>query len=155
MCKHKDILKAPISKTATMLPTSIALGDSKKLTKQGPVMIPDITLHVLSWVSVGTIGSKGYMPLIISELQKKPVKKKYESYFIEKTNEKYAQTREHGDCIQQLVSNQFPARFNGHLNGFWARMYNIRFRAFNRIEKGSRSRDDLVTKEKGKSWLAR
>ena len=46
MHRFRDLLKAPISKTATMLPTSIAFGDSKKLTKWGPVMIPDITLHV-------------------------------------------------------------------------------------------------------------
>ena len=82
-------------------------------------MIPDITLHVfLGWVSVGTLESKGYMPLIISELffLKTGQKTYKESYFVETTHEEDAQTRKHGDGIQQLASNQFPTRFNGHLS---------------------------------------
>ena len=38
------LLKAPISSTATMVPTSIAVGSLKYFRKCGPVMTPDMTL---------------------------------------------------------------------------------------------------------------
>jgi hypothetical protein len=61
-----------------MLPTSIVLGYSKKLTKWGPVMIPDTKLHVLSWVSVGKIESNWLHALDHMEKKKS---KTYESRF--------------------------------------------------------------------------
>jgi hypothetical protein len=41
-----DVLNAPISRTATIVPTSIGLGELKYLRKWGPVIIPDMTLRV-------------------------------------------------------------------------------------------------------------
>lgn len=41
-------LKAPISSTATIVPTSIAFGVPKNLIKWGPVMMPDMTLSLVS-----------------------------------------------------------------------------------------------------------
>ena len=137
MHRFRDLLKAPISKTATMLPTSIAFGDSKKLTKWGPVMIPDITqstclsLRLLVCIP----GSKSYIPLIISELSNH--QKTDNSICYGKTHEKYAQTGKHRDGIQHwLVSNQFPARFYKHgLRLTLRRLPKLKFRAFSLIEK--------------------
>jgi hypothetical protein len=41
---RRDALKAPISKMATIVPISNALGLLKYALKKGPVMIPDMTL---------------------------------------------------------------------------------------------------------------
>ena len=41
----ESLLKAPISSTATIVPTSNDPGELKYLRKWGPVIIPDITLR--------------------------------------------------------------------------------------------------------------
>ena len=137
MHRSTDSLNAPISKTATILPTSIASGDSKKLTKWGPVMIPDITLHVefgfqlapcLHWTS--------YAPLIISELLK--LSEHTRMHFTERRRtRKTPRLANREITYRSWCPTSFLRNFTGIGYGTWRLTLKSRnFRAFSLVWKG-------------------
>ena len=98
MCKHKDILNPPISKTATMLPTSMALrfeeadkigtsNDSRHYTacfQMGFSWYDRVKrLHALDHIRTVEKDSQKHMRVV----------------FRRNTHEIYTQTRKHGDGI--------------------------------------------------------
>lgn len=66
--------KAPISRTATIVPTSTGPGSLKYFRKCGPVITPDITLALTHQVRRGSrqarnVQAIGCLPLIVPELE--------------------------------------------------------------------------------------